>query len=174
MRCPFCSVDDDRVIDSRSVDGGGSIRRRRECNACGRRFTTYERCEKTARLMVVKKDGSRVPFEAQNILRGLQAACGKRPIPEEAKARLVREVEDEIDREFEREVPSLEIGRRLARRLREIDTVAYIRFVSEYQDFRNIEDFREEIAELQDRPTPVPGQPALFEDLSADGRPRRE
>ena len=174
MRCPFCSVDDDRVIDSRSVDGGASIRRRRECNACGRRFTTYERCEKTARLMVIKRDGSRVPFEAQNILRGLQAACGKRPIPEAAKARVVAEVEDEIYREFEREVPSREIGQRLAQRLRAIDTIAYIRYWSEYYGFRNIDDFEEVLEDLRNRPAPSPGQPPLFEDLTADGPTRRE
>jgi transcriptional repressor NrdR len=174
VRCPYCSVDDDRVIDSRSVDGAASIRRRRECNACGRRFTTYERCEKTARLMVIKKDGSRVPFEPQNILRGLQAACGKRPISEEVKARLVAELEDEIYREFEREVPSREVGQRLAQRLRAIDPVAYIRYASEYYDFRNLDDFDEELEHLRTRPGPSPGQPPLFDDLSADGPARRE
>jgi transcriptional repressor NrdR len=174
VRCPICLVDDDRVIDSRSVDSGASIRRRRECNACGRRFTTYERSEKTGRLMVVKRDGSRVPFEPTNLLRGLQAACGKRPIPEEAKARLVREVEDELYREFEREVPSREIGRRLALRLRSIDEVAYIRFASEYHDFRNLEDFRTELDDLHQRPAPTPGQSPLFEEPSAGGDARRE
>ncbi|MGA1017703.1 MAG: ATP cone domain-containing protein, partial [Phycisphaerales bacterium] len=75
MRCPHCDIDDDRVIDSRSIDGGASIRRRRQCNACGRRYTTYERVEKTGRLMVVKKDGTRVPFDPQKVLQGVQAAC---------------------------------------------------------------------------------------------------
>ena len=170
MRCPNCSVDDDLVIDSRSIDAGGAIRRRRECNRCGRRYTSYERIEKTARLMVVKKDGSRVPFDSQSVLRGLQAACGKRPIPEEIKLELVRAVEDSVHQDFEREVPSVEIGRRLAIRLRTVDPVAYIRYASEYYDFRNLEDFRVELAELENRPGPAPEQPALFGEPERQGR----
>jgi len=171
VRCPHCAVDDDRVIDSRSIDGGAVIRRRRVCNRCARRFTTYERTEKTARLMVVKKDGSRVPFDAQNLLKGLQAACGKRPIAEQVKLDLCREVEDSVHRDFEREVASVEIGRRIAARLRSVDPVAYIRYASEYYDFRNLEDFRLELAELEQRPQPTPDQPALFTD--PDGAPPR-
>ena len=102
--CPYCGQDNDKVIDSRSSEGGLVIRRRRECQDCKRRCTTYERVEKTARLVVVKKDGSRTPFDAQKILAGLQAACGKRPIPEEAKSRLVQEIEEDLHQEFEREV----------------------------------------------------------------------
>ncbi|MGA0173739.1 MAG: ATP cone domain-containing protein, partial [Phycisphaerales bacterium] len=154
--------------DSRTSDAGGAIRRRRECNKCGRRYTSYERIEKTARLMVVKKDGSRVPFDAQSVLRGLQAACGKRPISEEIKLELVRAVEDSVHQDFEREVQSVEIGRRLAVRLRAVDPVAYIRYASEYYDFRNLDDFRIELAELEKRPEPAPDQPALF------GEPDRE
>jgi transcriptional repressor NrdR len=93
--CPFCGQDNDKVMDSRAADGGLVIRRRRECLECARRYTTYERVERTARLMVVKKDGSRVAFDPQNVLRGLQAACGKRPVPEDVKERIAREVEDE-------------------------------------------------------------------------------
>lgn len=162
MRCPHCDIDDDRVIDSRSIDGGASIRRRRQCNACSRRYTTYERVEKTGRLVVVKKDGSRVPFDPQKVLAGVHAACGKRPIPEVDKISLVRKVEDEVHREFEREVESLEIGRRVAARLREVDPVAYIRYASEYHAFRSIDDFRAELAELEGRPLPPPDQPQLF------------
>jgi transcriptional repressor NrdR len=167
MRCPHCDIDDDRVIDSRSIDGGASIRRRRQCNACGRRYTTYERVEKTGRLMVVKKDGTRVPFDPQKVLQGVQAACGKRPIPEAEKVGLVRKVEDEVHREHEREVASLEIGRRVAAGLRELDPVAYIRYASEYHSFRTIEDFRAELAELEGRPQPPADQLRLFSE--ADG-----
>ena len=170
MRCPTCSIDEDRVIDSRTIEGGAAIRRRRECCRCKRRYTSYERIEKTARLMVVKKDGTRVPFENQNILRGLQAACGKRPIAEEIKLKLVQAVEDSVHQEFEREVPSVEIGRRVAAQLRAIDAVAYIRYASEYYNFRNLEEFRIEIDGLVERPQPTPDQPELFGETAS---PRR-
>ncbi|MDY7107629.1 MAG: transcriptional regulator NrdR, partial [Planctomycetota bacterium] len=156
MICPYCGRAEDRVIDSRASEGGLVIRRRRECLSCHRRFTTYERVEKTHRLMVVKKDGSRVPFNADNILSGVQAACGKRPIPEDVKDDLVRTVEDEVHREFDREVLSEEIGRRVAARLREIDPIAYIRYASEYYDFRNLEEFAAELSELRSRPPNLP------------------
>jgi transcriptional repressor NrdR len=162
MICPYCARDNDRVIDSRAADGGASVRRRRECVGCGKRFTTYERVEKTARLMVIKKDGSRVPFDAQNILRGIQSACGKRPIPEEIKVRLVQAIEEEVYRESDREVESIEIGRLVASRLRQIDPVAYIRFASEYHDFRSLDDFAEALTELKRRPRDLPNQEALF------------
>ncbi|MFO0894085.1 MAG: transcriptional regulator NrdR [Phycisphaerales bacterium] len=164
MRCPSCDADDDKVIDSRASENGDAIRRRRECNRCGRRFTTYERVEKTARLVVVKKDGSRVPFDNDNVMKGVQAACGKRPIPEEAKTRVVREVEEELHRDFEREVASAEVGRRVAAKLRDVDHIAYIRFASEYHDFRTLEEFQREVAHLQDRPTVLPNQAPLFGD----------
>ena len=124
MKCPFCDIDDDKVIDSRSTEAGKVIRRRRQCIKCNRRFTTYERVEQTRRLIVVKRDGTRVPFDQQNILRGVQAACGKRPIPEEVKQKLAGEVEDELGRDFDREVPSHAIGERVMARLRVIDRVA--------------------------------------------------
>lgn len=161
MICPYCAVDNDKVIDSRSAEAGVVIRRRRECVGCGKRFTTYERVEKTARLMVIKKDGSRVAFDAQNVLRGIQAACGKRPVSEEAKLQLVHEVEDELHREFDREVDSTEIGRRVAGKLRELDPIAYLRFASEYYAF-NLADMETEILELKDRARHLPNQPRLF------------
>ena len=114
MRCPYCERDKDKVTDSRPSDSGDAIRRRRECLACGKRFTTYERVERTERLMVVKRDGTRVPFDPEKVMRGLASACGKRPVPADAKERLVREVEEEMHREYEREVPSLAIGKRVA------------------------------------------------------------
>ncbi|HMN95569.1 MAG TPA: transcriptional regulator NrdR [Phycisphaerales bacterium] len=172
MICPYCSTDDDKVIDSRASDGGESIRRRRICNACGKRFTTYERVEKTARLMVVKRDGSRVPFDPESILRGVQAACGKRPIPEDAKREVLRAVEDEVHREFEREVASAEIGRRVASKLRGLDQVAYIRFASEYYGFGSLEDFLAEIDELAQRPGPPRNHPELFTSVPADAPTR--
>jgi transcriptional repressor NrdR len=160
--CPYCGEDHDKVIDSRSTDAGEAIRRRRECLECSKRFTTYERVEKTHRLVVVKKDGSRVPFNAENLLKGVQAACGKRPIPEDLKAGLVHDVEEELHREFDREVDSVEIGRRVAARLREIDGIAYIRYASEYYDFRTLDEFAAELSDLQARPPNLPNQRDLF------------
>jgi transcriptional repressor NrdR len=162
--CPYCGRDNDRVVDSRSSDGGVMIRRRRECLDCTRRYTTYERVEKTARLMVIKKDGTRVPFEFENVLRGVQAACGKRPIAEEMKVRLAQETEEELHREFEREVQSAVIGLRVAAKLRELDQIAYIRYASEHHDFRTLEDFAEELSELQARPRNLPNQQEMFEE----------
>jgi transcriptional repressor NrdR len=169
--CPYCNRDNDKVIDSRAAESGGTIRRRRECLECGKRFTTYERVEKTARLVVVKKDGSRVPFDLESVLRGIQAACGKRPIPEELKERIASAVDDEVHRDFEREVPSSEIGRRVARRLRDIDQVAYVRFASVYHDFRTIEEFQSEISDLTSRPKTLPNEQPLFD--APDGTARR-
>ena len=162
MRCPFCRADDDRVIDSRAGDDGASIRRRRECLACRKRFTTFERVERTERLMVVKRDGTRVPFNADNLMRGIIAACGKRPVPAALKERIVREVEEEMHREHDREVPSLAIGKRVADKLRGVDDVAYIRFASEYYKFSTAGEFAREIAEIAERPPPDPKQPDLF------------
>jgi len=162
MRCPYCERDKDKVTDSRPSDSGDAIRRRRECLACGKRFTTYERVERTERLMVVKRDGTRVPFDPEKVMRGLAAACGKRPVPADAKERLVREVEEEMHREYEREVPSLAIGKRVADKLRAIDHVAYIRFASEYYQFSSAGEFQRELDDLAERPAPEPGQPDLF------------
>jgi transcriptional repressor NrdR len=160
--CPYCAADNDKVIDSRASDGGLVIRRRRECLGCSKRFTTYERVEKTARLMVIKRDGSRVTFDVINILKGIQAACGKRPIAEEAKHKLATDVEDELHREFDREVDSAEIGRRVAVRLRQLDTIAYIRFASEHYQFNTLEDFEQEVSDLRARPRELPNQTDLF------------
>jgi transcriptional repressor NrdR len=163
VRCPYCEIDEDKVIDSRPADDGTSIRRRRECLSCERRFTTYERIEKTARLVVVKKDGTRVPFNTENILRGIHAACGKRPIPEATKESLVRRIEESLQREFEKEIPSMEIGRRVGAALREVDQIAYVRYASEYLEFRTIDDLAETVNELKSRPQALPNQEKLFE-----------
>jgi transcriptional repressor NrdR len=162
--CPYCGNDNDKVIDSRASDGGLVIRRRRECVGCGKRFTTYERVEKTSRVAVVKKDGRREPFDAQKVMAGVEAACGKRPISETAKSALVQEVEEDVHREFDREAPSREIGRRVAEKLRNLDHIAYIRYASEYYEFRSLEDFHKELAELAQRPLDLPNQTKLFDE----------
>ncbi|MDC0429109.1 transcriptional regulator NrdR [Phycisphaerales bacterium] len=162
MRCPFCDSPNTKVCDSRPGEGGASIRRRRECEDCEKRFTTFERIEKTRRLVVVKRDETRVPFDGERILRGVQAACGKRPIPEDAKIALVQKIEDDLHREFDREIPSEEIGRRVTTALRELDHIAYIRYASEYEQFRNVEDIAEAVDKLRQRPPTLPNQEPLF------------
>jgi len=162
VRCPFCAEDEDKVIDSRPGEDGSAIRRRRECLKCEKRFTTYERVERTARLMVVKRDGSRVPFDGGSLQRGLQAACGKRPIAQEAKEQLCQALEDELHRDFDREAESAEIGRRLAVRLRDLDPIAYVRFASEHYGFASIEEFAAEMVALQNRPRPLANERELF------------
>ena len=162
MICPYCGSSDDKVIDSRASEGGRVIRRRRQCLKCKKRYTTYERVEQAARLTVVKRDGGRVPFSRENVLRGIMAACGKRPIPQDAKEKIADEVEEELHREFDREVDSLEIGRRVMARLRDLDEVAYIRFASEYMQLRNARDMMRELAVLEERPKDGKGQQTLF------------
>jgi transcriptional repressor NrdR len=160
--CPYCDHNDDKVIDSRASDGGRVVRRRRECLKCHKRFTTYEKVEETARLIVVKRDGSRVPFSRDNVLKGVLAACGKRPIAEEIKQNIVDEVEEELNREFDREVPSRAIGERVMQKLAHIDKVAYVRFASEYYQFQNVGQFVQELRELESRPPEVKNQAKLF------------
>jgi len=160
--CPFCNANDDKVIDSRSSDAGKVIRRRRECLTCHRRFTTYERVEQTARLTVVKRDGSRAPFNRDNIMRGVQAACGKRPIPEDVKENLVSDIEEELHRDFDREVESSMIGERVMARLRDIDEVAYIRFASEYYKFRSVDELKQTLELLDGRIKDTKDQGKLF------------
>lgn len=160
--CPFCAHNDDKVIDSRASDGGKVVRRRRQCLKCNKRFTTYEKVEETTRLTVIKRDGSRVPFSRENVLKGVLAACGKRPIADDRKQRLVDEVEEEIYREFDREVPSRAIGERVMAKLRDLDEVAYVRFASEYYQFQNVGQFVEELRGLNERPREVKDQQRLF------------
>jgi transcriptional repressor NrdR len=165
MRCPFCKEDTDKVIDSRSSDGGRAIRRRRECLACGRRFTTRERIEDLIRLQVIKKDGSREPFDRSKILEGIQRACYKRPISVDAMMALTDEIEAEIFHNFDREVKSQFIGERVMRKLRKVDQVAYVRFASVYHEFKSIHEFIDEVQEVrQAARDEVPGQRSLFDD----------
>ncbi len=163
MICPACAANDDRVIDSRASEGGKAIRRRRVCNRCGKRFTTYERVETAGRLMVVKRDGSRQAFDPQKILAGIEAACGKLPIAAQAKTQIVEEIDEELHREFEREVPALTIGERVAQRLRKLNQVAYVRFVSVYKEFHGLDQLIDEAQDVRERAsTEVPGQGNLF------------
>jgi transcriptional repressor NrdR len=144
MRCPFCRVDNDRVIDSRAGDDGASIRRRRECLDCRKRFTTYERVERQM-LSVVKKGGDREPFEREKIKRGLAKACWKRPISEEQIEMAVSALEGELYGTYETEVPSRVLGERVMELLRGLDQVAFVRFASVYREFKDIRDFVEEL-----------------------------
>jgi len=142
MRCPFCDADKEslKVIDSRTCEGGRSIRRRRECLNCEKRFTTYERIEDPIRLIVVKKDGRRVPWDRARILAGLERACFKRPVPENELLRIVDEVEEEVFKTHDREVPSTLVGALVTDRLRRVDQVAYVRFASVYRQFKTLEE----------------------------------
>lgn len=147
MKCPFCGHEEDKVIDSREATDGAAIRRRRECLRCHRRYTTYERLEETP-LLVVKRDGRREPFDRKKIIGGVLKACEKRPIPLEQIEALVGELEREIAQEFDREVPAVEVGERVMRRLHELDEVAYVRFASVYRSFKDINQFMKELREL--------------------------
>jgi transcriptional repressor NrdR len=162
MICPFCSRNEDKVIDSRSTEGGAVIRRRRHCLSCERRFTTYERVEPAGRLMVVKRDGSRVPFSVENIMKGVSNACGKRPISEDIKLKLAELVEEELHSEFEREVPTQLVGERVMTKLRDVDKIAYIRFATEHLQLSTLEDIQRELDDLSARPTTSADQQGLF------------
>jgi transcriptional repressor NrdR len=144
MRCPFCRADNDKVIDSRAGDDGTSIRRRRECNGCRRRFTTYERLERQP-LFVVKKGSDREPFDRDKIKRGLAKACWKRPVSGDDIERVVSALEAELYGGYEAEVPSGVIGERLMELLKALDPVAYVRFASVYREFKDVRDFVEEL-----------------------------
>ena len=148
MQCPFCASADSRVIDTRDAEGG--IRRRRECENCGRRFTTYERVA-PLRLMVIKQDGRREPFDRDKIIRGIQIACAKRPIETESIEELVSGIESELYHRGSREVTSREIGEMAMQNLRKLDEVAYIRFATIYRRFADVEALADEIENLLER-----------------------
>jgi len=148
MKCPFCASTNSRVIDTRDAEGG--IRRRRECDECERRFTTYERVA-PLRLMVVKRDGRREPFDRNKILNGIQIACAKRPVETEAIEELVSGIEQELYHRGTREITSREIGEMVMLGLRKLDDVAYIRFATIYRHFADVDDLAEEIEELVER-----------------------
>ena len=147
MKCPFCGKPESKVLDSRPTEEGSAIRRRRECIACGKRFTTYERVEE-APLLVVKRDGRREAFDRAKVLNGMLKACEKRPIPLSALEQAVAEVERELRSSLRGEVRSVEIGERVMEKLREIDEVANVRFASVYRQFKDVGTFLEELERL--------------------------
>ena len=163
MKCPFCKEDRDRVIDSRSSDGGRVIRRRRQCLMCKRRFTTYEKIGESFKLWVVKKDRSRVPYDRDKIIVGLQKACYKRPVSAEQIQQIADKVEEKIFKSFDKEVTSAFIGESVMEQRGKVDKVAYIRFASVYRDFRDAGELIKEVSEVIDNAEPM-GQPRLFEE----------
>ena len=147
MKCPYCGFAQDRVVDSRESKEADAIRRRRECEGCNKRFTTYERIDEIP-YMVVKKDGRREKFDRQKVLSGLLHACEKRPVPAAALERIVDETEAYVVDSAERERSTSAVGELIMARLKEIDTVAYIRFASVYRDFKDVREFKAELEEL--------------------------
>jgi transcriptional repressor NrdR len=147
MKCPFCGAEDTRVIDSRPADDNAAIRRRRKCEICGKRFTTYEKLE-TMPMMVIKKDQSRVPYDRSKIEKGIIASCHKRPISTDKIKEMVDEIENEIFMSGETEIPSTKIGELVMDKLREVDQVAYVRFASVYREFKDVKTFMAELTKL--------------------------
>ena len=147
MKCPFCGFENDKVVDSRESKEGDSIRRRRECLKCEKRFTTYERIDEIP-YMVVKKDGRREKFDRQKVLNGLLRACEKRPVPISKLEQIVNEAESFVIESPERERKTSEIGELIMNRLRRIDKVAYVRFASVYLDFKDVQEFMTELKDL--------------------------
>jgi len=147
MKCPFCAHPESKVVDSRPADEGASIRRRRECLSCRKRFTTYETMESLP-LMVIKKDGSRQSFDRNKVLGGLIRACEKRPVSYQTLEEMVNEIEQVLQNKMEREVNSAEIGELVMERLKSVDEVAYVRFASVYRQFKDINTFMAELTKL--------------------------
>ena len=158
MKCPYCQTGDSRVIDSRELSGGESIRRRRECPVCGRRFTTYERVE-IGGLVVVKKDGRRQDFDPVKLRQKIRVALTKRPVGEREIDQLVQRVEADLLAMGTPEVPSSAIGEAVLRHLKEIDKVAYIRFASVYREFADLDDLQREVQGLRDVEPAMGGGP---------------
>jgi len=147
MRCPFCRQDNDKVVDSRSGDDGAAIRRRRECIACKRRYTTYERVEENP-LRVIKKDARRVSYEREKIRRGIEKACWNLNVSVEQIDQIMSNVESEAFEKFDREVPSSYLGELVMRELRKVNQVAYVRFASVYKEFKDVSEFMEVLQEF--------------------------
>lgn len=164
MRCPYCRHDDDKVIDSRASDDGFAIRRRRVCNQCGRRYTTYERLSESD-LKVVKKGSVREPFRPEKIKRGLQKACWKRPISDEQIEHAVAAVERRVYSNFDSEIDSQELGNIVMEELAKLDQVAYVRFASVYREFTDVRDFVDELTPMLNR---HPRPPRVAERPSSD------
>ena len=147
MRCPFCAHPESKVVDSRPSDEGSSIRRRRECLACHKRFTTYETMESLP-LVVIKKDGSRQTFDRSKVLNGMIRACEKRPVPLAELEKLTDEIEQNLQNSLEREVSTEAIGEQVMEKLKGVDEVAYVRFASVYRQFKDIDTFLSELNKL--------------------------
>ena len=147
MRCPYCGYKESKVVDSRPADEGSSIRRRRECLQCEKRFTTYETVESLP-MVVIKKDGSRQSFDRSKVLRGIQRSCEKRPVPVADMERMAMEIEQELQNSLEREVSTEDIGEKVMDRLRSVDQVAYVRFASVYRQFKDINSFMHELNKI--------------------------
>ena len=174
MKCPYCTFSDSKVTDSRVVENG--IRRRRECQRCGLRFTTYERIQATA-LMVSKQDNRREVFDREKLISGIRKACTKRPIPSRTIEKMVEDIEAELQHLGQVEVPTTILGSMVMERLKALDRVAYIRYASVYRDFRDIESFKQEIEALIENREPSDGVPenqlSLLEDETPPIRRRR-
>ena len=147
MRCPYCGYRESKVVDSRPADEGASIRRRRECLSCEKRFTTYETVEYLP-MVVIKKDGSRQSFDRSKVLRGIQRSCEKRPVPVADMERMALEIEQELQNALEREVSTDVIGEKVMEKLKKADEVAYVRFASVYRQFADVESFFNELQKL--------------------------
>ena len=143
MKCPYCGKEDSRVMDSRPTDDG-SIRRRRQCDSCGKRFTTYEKVE-TVPLMVIKKDSKREPYDRKKLLAGIVRACYKRPISIDRMNEMVDEIETEIFNSGEKEIPTTRTGEVVMDKLKDLDAVAYVRFASVYREFKDVNTFMDEL-----------------------------
>lgn len=150
MKCPFCGNDEDKVIDSRPADEGLAIRRRRECLSCNSRFTTYEKIENLP-LSVIKKDGTREPFDRDKLISGIMKACEKRPVSVEQIESLVNSIETQTQNSLKREIMSKELGEMVMQRLKEVDEVAYVRFASVYRQFKDVNSFFDELSDIINR-----------------------
>ena len=144
MKCPFCGFAESKVIDSRPAEEGSSIRRRRECLSCAKRFTTYETVESLP-MVVIKKDGSRQTFDRSKVLRGIQRSCEKRPVPVADMERMATEIEQELQNNLEREISTELVGEMVMDKLKKADEVAYVRFASVYREFKDINSFLQEL-----------------------------
>jgi len=165
MRCPYCrEINRDKVIDSRLSENGEVIRRRRSCTACHKRFTTKERVEHDVKLMVAKRDGTRMPYDRSKVLSGLQRASYKRPITDADLAQLIDAVEDVLFKQYDREVSSQIIGSLVGDKLRDVDQIAYVRFASVYRQFQDLGELIDEAQDVIERQSAeTPGQRQLFD-----------
>ena len=147
MKCPYCAFGESKVIDSRPAEEGATIRRRRECLSCQKRFTTYETMERLP-LLVIKRNGTRQPFDKQKLMQGLIHACEKRPVPTGDLEAIGNEIEQELQNRMEREISAVEIGELVLDRLKDLDAVAYVRFASVFRQFKDISTFLDEVNKL--------------------------